>query len=113
MCELTTQVDTTLKLISGAVETARSRSSQRRPRNTDMSINDAGNLVIWTIYCHPREYPNKWVLRGQEITRGGVNVLHDCFVADTLDEVRAKVPFGDLRLMRDPHDDPAIYEVWL
>jgi hypothetical protein len=78
-----------------------------------MSINDAGNLVIWTIYRHPRDFPDKWVLRGQEIACGGVRVHNTCFVANTLEEVRAHVPFGDLRLERDPHDDPAIYEVWL
>ena len=78
-----------------------------------MSINDAGNLVMWTIYRHPRDFPDKWVLRGHEIAVDGPRAQQVAWVADTLAEVRAHVPYGDLRLMRDPNDDPAIYEVWI
>jgi hypothetical protein len=77
------------------------------------SISADGNLVFWVIYRHPRDYPDKWVLRGQEITKAGVKAQQGCFVADTLEEVRAQVPLGNTRLARHPDDEPAIYEVWL
>jgi hypothetical protein len=80
-------------------------------------------LNIWTVYKHPRDYPDQYVARRFEV--GGaptdVRLLHaaapsptnDMFVADTLREVRALLPPGLFRMPRQESDDPVIVEVWL
>jgi hypothetical protein len=70
-------------------------------------------LTIWTIYRRPTDYPDSWVLRGHEVLRDGTQAHKFCFVAPTLDEVRAKVPPGTRRVGREPGDHPVIYESWV
>ena len=71
-------------------------------------------LSIWTVYDHPRDYPDSWVARRSAISRTvGVVITADMFTADTLDELRALLPPGLYRLPRYPQDDPKIVEVWL
>jgi hypothetical protein len=72
-------------------------------------------LTVWTIYRHPSDYPGRWVLRGHEIFPSvGMVQSHDaCFVAGSLDEVRACVPPGTFCVSREPEDYPVIYECWL
>jgi hypothetical protein len=72
----------------------------------------ARTLSIWTVYDHPRDYPQHYVARRTEIGVPSV-VTKDMFVADTLDEVRALLPPGLHRLPRYENDDPVIVEVWL
>jgi hypothetical protein len=36
-----------------------------------------------------------------------------CFLADTLNEVRAKVPAGAKHFRRAPEDHPALHECWM
>ena len=69
-------------------------------------------LTVWTIYCRPDDYPDCWVLRAHEISPGVgiVRPHHACFVAATLDGVRAKLPPGTCCVGRAPEDCPAIYE---
>jgi hypothetical protein len=70
-------------------------------------------LTIWTIYHHPSDYPDSWVLRGHDIFQGGLQAHEVCFVAPTLNEIRAKVPPGTWCIGREPEDHPAIYESWI
>jgi hypothetical protein len=71
-------------------------------------------LTIWVIYQNPRDFPGKWVLRGQTAGPGGViTPLPQCVVVDSLDEARTHVPYGLVCMTRHPDDDPVIYEVWL
>jgi hypothetical protein len=70
-------------------------------------------LTIWAIYKHPRDYPDKWVLRGHDIGPGTVSVRPDCIVADSYAEVAAQLPPGLTKLHRFPGDDPVIYETWI
>jgi hypothetical protein len=80
-----------------------------------LSISPSGNLIIWHVYRSPRDYPGKWVLRGQEITQGGEILTHPspAVVANTLEQARSGVPIGDTRMPRHPDDDPALYETWM
>lgn len=70
------------------------------------------HLVQWTIYKNPRDYPNKFVLRACVIGPRGVQPVEGVCVVDTLDEARARVPEGLVRLPRFANDDPVIVEVW-
>jgi hypothetical protein len=70
-------------------------------------------LHMWTVYDHPRDYPDKYVARRSEIGAASVKMTNDMFVADTVDELRTLLPPGLVCLSRDPNDDPCIVEVWL
>lgn len=73
---------------------------------------DSGR-AIWTIYQHPNEYPESWVLRACEILDDGsgrrTNVL---YVLETLEQARAMVPPGKVNIGRSEQDDPLIFESW-
>ena len=67
-------------------------------------------LTIWTIYKHPSDYPDEWVLRAHDVPGGP---RFGCATADTLQAIRRKVPLHLHCLARSEDDDPAIYEVWV
>ena len=72
----------------------------------------ADNLIIWTIYKSPRDYPGRWVLRGHEVGSGTSTPRPHCIVSDTYTGIIDILPPGLHRLPRDEDDDPAIYESW-
>ena len=79
-----------------------------------MPLQKRGRLTIWTIYREPDDYPGCWVLRAHEVFPGvGMYSRDSCFVAATLDEVRARVPPDTWYVGRAPDDHPVIYESWL
>ena len=66
-------------------------------------------IPLICIYDHPTDYPDKFIAR-----------LWDCDIptnimatADTLEELRAKIPSTMVRMNRDAQDDPCIVEVWI
>lgn len=66
----------------------------------------------YTIYKNPKDYPKKYVVRKWEIWAAGPKPgAH--FVCDTLEEARSKIPPGMVKFVRNPKDDPAIYETWV
>ena len=75
---------------------------------------EAGCFTVWTVYRHPNDYPDYWVMRAHEIfPSGGTCPYSFCFVANTLEAIRAKLPPCTWRIGREPKDDPAIYESWI
>lgn len=70
-------------------------------------------LEIWTVYEHPRDYPDKYVARKSLATHPEPTRTDDMFTADSLNEVRALLPPGLYCFHRSPEDDPAIVEIWL
>jgi hypothetical protein len=66
-------------------------------------------VSIWAIYNSPKDYPGKFVARRWELTTPTDEVI----VADTLDEVRERLPLGLRCLDRHSGDDPVIVETWL
>ncbi len=70
-------------------------------------------LSQWVIYDHPRDYPEKFVMRRWKIGAENVLATDEMATADTLDEIRRAVPPGRYRLPRYRDDDPCIVEVWL
>jgi hypothetical protein len=72
------------------------------------------NIDIWTVYDHPRDFPEKYVGRLHVIGRLGSEPTDHVIVADTLEEIRAMMMAkGLFCLTRHPDDDPVIVEVWL
>jgi hypothetical protein len=70
-------------------------------------------VTIWTIYQSPDDYPDSWVLRGHDVLPGALQPHHVCFVARTIEEIRAKLPPGTLCIGREPDDHPSIRESWV
>ncbi len=68
-------------------------------------------LEMYVIYERPRDYPDEFVCRrfvikheplaGELVGRG------------TLEDCRASLPCGLVRLNRDPRDEPQIVESWI
>lgn len=71
-------------------------------------------LTGYTIYDHPLDYPNDFVVRGWDVNKGGEIVPHD-FVTrhETLEQARRRIPEGLCRTSRFENDDPVIVEVWI
>jgi hypothetical protein len=68
------------------------------------------DLVIWTIYDHPRDFPNTFVAR----KFAGARATNDIMVAARLDDIRNMLErMGLVCLGRQPDDDPKIVEMWL
>lgn len=70
-------------------------------------------LEIWTIYDHPTDYPDHFVVRKNIIGPGRVWADLKCRLFDTLEAARESLPPHLTRLHRDQHDEPQIVETWL
>jgi hypothetical protein len=70
-------------------------------------------LEMWTIYAHPKDYPQGYVVRRCQALAGVV--AHDLHAqtAGDLQAARLHVPPGKVCIGRQPDDDPVIVEVWL
>ena len=67
---------------------------------------------MWTVTWNTSDYPRKAAVRPRYIDRH-VHMLPAVLLADSLDEVRAQLPRGLMRLERTPYDDARIVEVWV
>ena len=70
-------------------------------------------LQIWTIYDHPSDYPDRWVVRWMLVTKGELIKSKMAQLYATLEEARAGLPPGLICIGRNADDDPVIKEVWL
>ena len=71
-------------------------------------------LTFWVIYDHPLDYPEHFVLRRQHSMRDGtIQKEVTAITADSLETLRAKIPYGCVNLGRSKEDDPVIREVWI
>jgi hypothetical protein len=70
---------------------------------------------MWVIYSNPRDFPGKYVARRHDIFRGESEpkASPEHFVADSLDEIRQRIPLGLACLTRSDEDDEKIVETWL
>lgn len=73
-----------------------------------------GDLAVWAIYDHPRDFPDHFVARRWVIREGAAHPIatNDQRAALTLDAVRGLLPPGLIRLDRGPVDDVTIVETW-
>lgn len=74
---------------------------------------DPRELLIWTVYDHPTDFPDAYVVRAHRIMAGHSEPTDQIFLANTLEEVRALLPPGLHRLARNEGDDPKIVESWI
>lgn len=70
-------------------------------------------MTMFTIFWNPLDYPGLYVVREFFIKPGEVvpGVLRT--IAKTLEEARAAVPPGLVRILRDPNDEVQIVETWV
>lgn len=72
------------------------------------------SLEMWTVYDHPTDYPDGYVVRLFLVDGAGPRPTTTAFRSDDLAKLRAEmVARGLTCLMRDPSDDPKIVETWL
>ena len=67
----------------------------------------------YAIYDHPKDYPNKFVVRKWIIEAGQISAGELLGAVDTLEEARRLIPSGLYRINRFDQDDPVLSEVWL
>lgn len=72
-----------------------------------------GQLLIWTIYDHPSDFPEWFVARPHVIRPKTSGPIPMHLIAKDLDLLRAMLPDGLTRLERQVADDPTIIEVWV
>lgn len=74
-------------------------------------------LATWTIYRHPLDHPQGYVVTEWHITAADPEPAHaSTFRCDTLAQARTYITTiaqGSVRVDRDPHDEPQIVETWL
>ena len=70
-------------------------------------------LVMFTVYDHPRDYPDSYVVRRWLIGAGEVTADPEpTCVTPSLELARASIPDGLYLLHRHRDDDPSIVETW-
>lgn len=74
-----------------------------------------GNLLAWTIYDHPADFPTSFVLRPLSVQEGRVVPLAFHMLAETAEEARLMLPCppGMVCFPREPKDAPCIFETWM
>jgi hypothetical protein len=69
---------------------------------------------MWVVYWNPRDYPGRYVVRRQWVSRGDVyKEDYPKIVTKFLSEARDVIPDGLVNIGRMPEDDDVILEVWL
>jgi hypothetical protein len=75
-------------------------------------------IKIWVIYERPKDFPDQFVMREHHIKggkNGGPNEVRPTehfYTADSIAELRRKVPAGKQRIERIEGDEPQIVEWW-
>lgn len=67
----------------------------------------------YTIYKHPADYPNHYVMRVFIISPLNVYPTDEFYLADSLEKIRAFVPAGCVCTARDANDSLSIFEIWV
>lgn len=70
-------------------------------------------MRIYTIYDHPKDYPNHFVMRVFDVSASASTPTGDFTIADTLEEVRKAIPSECVCIARDLTDDPVVVESWI
>lgn len=68
----------------------------------------------WTIYDHPKDFPDSLVARAWYASNGDVMPTDMVLVTNDIDELRSRFAReGRIQFSRHPSDDPVIMEVWI
>jgi hypothetical protein len=78
-------------------------------------VNDDRAMTCYTIYDHPSDYPDHFVVRAWAILPGlsEPQPTQEHYLAESLDEARSKIPPDRVCFQREDGDDPNIVETWL
>jgi hypothetical protein len=72
------------------------------------------SLDMWTIYDHPRDFPNSYVARLFQVEAGKSGATETIIVNDDLELIRKEFEScGLVCIIRADDDDPVILETWL
>lgn len=77
--------------------------SQASPSDDDVDTS------MWIVFEEPPAFPNQYVAR---LYRSYVDT-GEYVVGNTLNDVRAKLPSGLMRMERSSQDDPLVRESWI
>jgi len=98
------QEDTIIHVLTGvychAMDLTLSVAEEVRPRPA---------FFTYTIYKHPRDYPDKYVARAFHVDQP----LGIMGIGDSLEAVRDMLPPGLTLIGRRPEDEPQIVETWV
>jgi len=71
-------------------------------------------VKMFVITDHPSDYPSNFVVREHVIAAGvGIGVAPPYVVCNSLEDARAAIPRGLIRIPRAPSDDAVIVETWI
>jgi hypothetical protein len=72
-------------------------------------------MKCYTIYDHPRDYPDHFVVRTWLVKPGKPEPepTDEVRLTDTLEEARKHIPPQCVCFQRNEEDDPAVLETWL
>ena len=73
------------------------------------SSSDDDDNSLWIVFEEPPAFPNQYVAR---LYRSYVDT-GEYVVGNTLNDVRAKLPSGLMRMERSSQDDPLVRESWI
>lgn len=74
----------------------------------------SNELYQYVIYEHPKDKPDKFVVRKWTIYPGEAIPSASLYSeADTLEDARSSLPYGLNKMPVFPDDDPVIAEVWM
>ena len=72
------------------------------------------SLHIWTIYERPLDFPDSYVARRFEVSRGVTVATKQIMLARDIAPIRATLAAkGLVKIARSPADDPNIVETWI
>lgn len=75
---------------------------------------DPTQLVTYTIYHDPLDFPGKFVVRRFRVIASQVVPDDEPWhISDDLTAARESIPVGLYRMVRSNEDDPPIVETWL
>lgn len=73
-----------------------------------------GPLRIWTIYDHPSDFPDMFVVRPHDVLPGGIVEWAEGYGCPDIEVLREHMRMMGLTCIpRRPEDDPVIVESWL
>jgi hypothetical protein len=76
---------------------------------------DNAPMKCYTIYDHPLDFPDHFVVRAWLIVHGmsEPQATEEHYLCDTLNEARERVPDGLVCFQRNDDDDPKVVETWV
>lgn len=74
---------------------------------------DNGMLSMWTVYDHPKDYPDGYIARRHEAGNGVSNPTADVVTGDLALIREAMTRCGLYCMKRAPSDDLRILETWM